>query len=214
MKINTLLLFIGLISLPSIAQNFGYFGRSNVSIGDESRKISNQGTNGYDFTLGGGVGLETGLEYRPWNDIHFYGSIGYQYVTTTSIRKQESLPKSIGANFNRKYFTAGFNFILIESTDSLRSVSWGFGLSHQIPGTFEYSNGYKDYTIDFKSTTGIHLDFKYRWTIKNNIQFETGFRIRKLELESKSSGNLYDIDGTEINFGVVFTLPNHNPKGS
>ncbi len=211
MKINKILLALLFIHLSSLAQDFSYFSRANISVGNKTHRLATHVTQDINYTFGGGFGLEGGIESQMDPNLGLYCSLGYQQIMAYYNKSIKDVSSESSAFFNRKFITLGANLTIVK-LDSLDEVSIDLGFSYHFPGELVVNQHFNEYNTSFDPSAGFHFGVKYRKPISDIISVESGVRLRVLDFKEQASEKIYNSNGTELSISLIYKFKKENTK--
>ncbi len=191
-------LFLLIFSLSFVqAQKLGLLIKYNASFGFTQDYLNYNGLE-YNYSPGGGMGLELGLDAEVAKGFSANLSIGYQQNLVWQYSNVNGFVNESSFKFNRKFVSVGLKQLIRFSDNFFQGMFIGGGVNYSIPGKFIITeNEWRYGIIEYSPALGFHgdLGFRLRISERKRLYVEPGFRVKILRMNAKAyeSGEVSDL---------------------
>lgn len=178
-------------------QKLGLLLRYNASFGFTQDYLNYNGFE-YNYSPGGGIGLELGLEGEVAKGFSANLTIGYQQNLVWHYNNTNGFVNETSFKFNRKFVAVGLKQLIRFTDHVFQGMYIGGGMNYSIPGTFKVTeNDWRYGDIDYSPALGFHgdLGFRLRISERKRLYVEPGFRVKIIRMSAKAyeSGEVSDL---------------------
>lgn len=191
-------LFLLIFSLSFVqAQKLGLLIKYNASFGFTQDYLNYNGLE-YNYSPGGGMGLELGLDAEVAKGFSANLSIGYQQNLVWQYSNVNGFVNESSFKFNRKFVSVGLKQLIRFSDNFFQGMFIGGGVNYSIPGKFIITeNEWRYGIIEYSPALGFYgdLGFRLRISERKRLYVEPGFRVKILRMNAKAyeSGEVSDL---------------------
>ena len=170
------------------AQKLGLLLRGNASFGFTQDFLNYNGLT-YNYSPGGGVGVELGLEAEVAKGFSANFTLGYQQNIIWQFSNSDGNVNETSFQFNRKFVAVGIKQLFRLSDHFFQGIFLGAGGNYSIPGKFKITeNNWRYGDIEYSPAVGFHGEagFRLRISERRRLYLEPGFRVKIIYMNARA----------------------------